>query len=156
MEKLTLPAVTRGCPASAGVNSAALPDRERVGWRRAVILPLLLSLLSSGALVAQDSTPEAPVREIRMTAKKYKFTPKEIRVKQGERVRLILTALDRKHGFEIKELGIKTVLEKGKETVVEFVAERAGEFKFKCSVRCSWGHFRMKGKLIVEPADAQD
>ncbi|MFQ5776919.1 MAG: cupredoxin domain-containing protein [Terriglobia bacterium] len=118
-------------------------------------LTLCLAFLVLGmALLAQESAPEPPVREIRMTAKKYKYTPKEIRLRQGERVRLIIKALDRKHGFEIKDLGIKTVLEKGKETVVEFVAARAGKFKFKCTVRCGWGHFRMKGKLIVKPAAA--
>ena len=129
--------------------------------RKAILkLPLavlLLCVLVSGGLPAtEEQAVEPAVREIRMTAKKYKFTPKEIRVKQGERVRLLITALDREHGFEIKALGINIVLEKGKEAVVEFVAERGGKFQFKCSVRCGWLHFRMKGKLIVEPADPNE
>ena len=86
-----------------------------------------------------------------MTAKKYEFNPEEIRVKQGERVRLLITALDRSHGFEIKALGINVRLEKEKETPVEFIAEKAGEYEFQCSVRCGWKHPWMKGKLIVEP-----
>ena len=94
------------------------------------------------------------MHEIRMTVKKYEYQPNEIRVKQGERVRLLLTALDRKHGFQIKELGIKTDVEKDKETVVEFVALQAGEFQFKCSVFCGLGHWRVKGTLIVEPASS--
>lgn len=122
--------------------------------KRLTVLVLSLFLcMAGGSLLAQRPSSEAGVHEIRMMAKKYKFDPKKIRVKQGERVRLLITALDRLHGFRIKKLGIETDLEKGKETVVEFVAEQAGEFKFKCSVRCGWGHFRMKGKLIVEPAD---
>ncbi len=129
--------------------------------RKAVLkLPLatlfLSALVLGGFPAAQEQAAEPAVHEIRMTAKKYKFTPKEIRVKQGERVRLLITALDRKHGIQIKEFGIKTVLEKRKETVVEFVAERVGEYKFKCSVRCGWRHGSMKGKLIVEPADANE
>ncbi len=118
-----------------------------------LVIPLFLFLLG-GLLPAQQGSSETEVREIRMTARKYRFDPKEIRVREGERVRLLITALDRKHGIRIKEFGIKTVLEKGKETVVEFVAERAGEYKFKCSVRCGLRHGRMKGKLIVEPAEA--
>ena len=118
-----------------------------------LVIPLFLFLLG-GLLPAQQGSSETEVREIRMTARKYRFDPKEIRVREGERVRLLITALDRKHGIRIKEFGIKTVLEKGKETVVEFVAERAGEYKFKCSVRCGWRHGSMKGKLIVEPAEA--
>ena len=105
----------------------------------------------AGILLAQDPPAAELVREIRMTAKKYEFNPSEVRVRQGERVRLLITTLDRKHGFQIKEFGVKVVLPGKEETVVEFVADRAGEFKFKCSVRCGWRHGRMKGKLIVEP-----
>lgn len=120
-----------------------------------LVIPLFLFLLS-GLLPAQQGSSETGVREIRMTAQKYRFDPQEIRVREGERVRLLITALDRKHGIRIKEFGVKTVLEKGKETVVEFVAERAGEYKFKCSVRCGWRHGSMKGKLIVEPAEVTE
>lgn len=120
-----------------------------------LVIPLFLFLLG-GLLPAQQGSSETGVREIRMTAQKYRFDPQEIRVREGERVRLLITALDRKHGIRIKEFGVKTVLEKGKETVVEFVAERAGEYKFKCSVRCGWRHGSMKGKLVVEPAETAE
>ena len=120
-----------------------------------VALIIGIILLAAGGLAAQQPPSAPPVHEIRMTAKKYEYAPNEIHVKQGERVRLLLTALDRKHGFEIKDLGIKTELEKGKETAVEFVAERAGEFPFNCSSFCGFGHRRMKGKLVVEAASAQ-
>jgi len=116
--------------------------------RRATFILGFIMVLSS-ALAAQQA---APAREIKMTAKKYEFTPAEIRVKQGERVRLLITATDRDHGLEIKELGIKVRLKEGKETPVEFTADKPGEYEFKCSVRCGWRHGSMKGKLIVEPA----
>lgn len=121
--------------------------------RVCVFAILVVVFFSCAALRAQQ---EPAVHEIRMTAKKYEFNPGEIRVQQGERVRLLITALDRKHGIQIKEFGIKTELPEGEETVVEFVADRAGEFQFKCSVRCGWRHRWMKGKLIVEPAQEQD
>lgn len=117
---------------------------------------LCLSLVLASALAAQQPAEAPAGREIRMTAKKYEYNPGEIHVKQGERVRLLITALDRKHGFQLEELGIKTELEKGKETVVEFTAARAGTFEFRCSVRCGWGHRRMKGQLVVEPVGAND
>ena len=113
---------------------------------------LLMLFAVGGILLAQDPPADEFVRDIRMTAKKYEFNPSVIRVRQGERVRLLITTLDRKHGIQIKEFGVKVVLPKKEETVVEFVADKAGEFKFKCSVRCGWHHGRMKGKLIVEPA----
>lgn len=114
---------------------------------------LFLMVFAVGGIpLAQDPLADELVREIRMTAKKYEFNPSEVRVRQGERVRLLITTLDRKHGIQIKEFGVKVVLPKKEETVVEFVADKAGEFTFKCSVRCGWRHGRMKGKLIVEPA----
>jgi len=117
----------------------------------------LLAVIWGPAIGAAQEAAEPPVEsnvhEIRMTVKKYEYQPNVIHVKEGERVRLILTALDRKHGFELKEWKIKTEVEKGQEATVEFVASRAGEFEFKCSVFCGFGHGRVKGKLIVEPAD---
>jgi len=106
-------------------------------------------------VIAQEPprAPEAPVREIKVSAKKYEYTPSEIRVKQGERVRLLITAADRKHGFEIKELGIKTELEKGKEIAVELTIGQPGTYQIKCSVRCGFGHGGMRAQLVVEPAD---
>lgn len=109
-------------------------------------LACILCLLSASAQQAP------PVREIKMTAKKYEFNPEEIPVKQGERVRLLVTATDRKHGFQIEALGLKTELPEGKETAVEFTADKPGTYEFKCSVRCGWRHGSMKGRLIVEPA----
>ena len=110
---------------------------------------LVLALWGLG-LPAQPAAPA--VHEIKMTAKKYEFNPEEIRVKQGENVRLLITATDRSHGIEIKELGIKVRLEEGKETPVDFTADKPVEYEFKCSVRCGWRHGSMKGTLIVEPA----
>ncbi len=127
--------------------------------KQTIILSLILLGGGLGAQEPPSTEPpgaEAPVHEIRMTAKKYEYDPGEIHVKQGERVRLILKALDRKHGFQIKEFGIKTVLKKGQETVVEFVADKAGTFQFKCSKWCGFGHGRMRGRLVVEPAENEE
>ena len=122
---------------------------------RRALVPTVLFVLALGtpSLPAQQAPPA--VHEIKMTAKKYEFNPEEIRVKQGEKVRLLITATDRSHGFEIKELGIKVRLEEGKETPVEFTADKPGEYEFHCSVRCGWRHPWMTGKLIVEPAAAK-
>ena len=119
----------------------------------AYMVCLLVAFWTPASGPAQEPPAESPVHEIRMTVKKYEYQPNEIHVKEGERVRVILTALDRKHGFELKEFKIKTEVEKGEEVAVEFVASRSGEFEFKCSVFCGFGHGHVKGKLIVEPAD---
>ena len=85
-----------------------------------------------------------------MTAKKYEFSPSEIRAHPGETIRLVITALDRKHGFKLDAFGIDRQLPKGEAVTIEFTANQAGTFPFKCSKFCGFGHGKMKGGLIVE------
>ncbi len=111
--------------------------------------------------------PAEQVKVIEMTAKKYEYSPNEIHVKKGTRVQLKIRPLDRTHGFKISPYPEGTEqsgppglrfdppqdnwkIEKEQERVIEFVAERAGTYPFKCSVFCGFGHGGMKGKLIVE------
>jgi len=88
--------------------------------------------------------------EFTMTAKKYEFDPNVITVKKGEKVRLLITAADHDHGFKLDAFDINQVLKKGSTATIEFTADKAGSFEFKCSVFCGMGHGKMKGKLVVE------
>ena len=85
-----------------------------------------------------------------MTAKKYEFSPNVVKVKKGDHVRLVITALDREHGIKIEAFKINQKLPKGEAVTVEFTADQAGTFPFKCSDFCGLGHGKMKGELIVE------
>ena len=87
-----------------------------------------------------------------MNARRYRFDPAEIMVHQGDRVKFIITALDRDHGFKLGVCHIKQRLKKGVPTTIEFTADRAGTFPFRCSVICGRGHLHMKCKLVVEAA----
>ena len=91
------------------------------------------------------------VRVIAVTAKKYEYSPDPIGVKQGEKVRLKITASDTEHGFGVKEYKIDQDLPEGKEQIVEITADKAGTFTVKCTVFCGLGHGSMKGRLIVQP-----
>ena len=115
----------------------------------AIALAVLVML---GVRVLAQQTPAQPGdgHEIQMTAKKYEFTPNEITVKKGEHVKLVITALDRDHGFKLEAFGINQKLKKGEATTIEFTADRAGTFPFQCSEFCGFGHGKMKGKLVVE------
>ena len=101
-------------------------------------------------VAAQESRPAGAVHEIQMTAKKYEFNPSTVTVKKGERVKLLITALDKDHGIKIEAFGVSQVLKKGEPATVEFTADKAGEFPFVCSKFCGFGHGKMKGKLVVE------
>ena len=36
------------------------------------------------------------------------------------------------------------------ELILEFTADKKGEFTIRCTKFCGWKHFKMKGKLIVK------
>ncbi|HEY6274250.1 MAG TPA: cupredoxin domain-containing protein [Terriglobales bacterium] len=118
------------------------------------LLSALFVLFISASFVVRPAPIAAQnagqVHEIQMTAKKYEFSPNPIRVKKGERVRLIITATDRDHGIKIEAFNVEQKLKKGVPIMVEFTADKAGTFPFKCSVHCGLGHGGMKGTLIVE------
>ena len=108
----------------------------------------MLSGISGLNGAAQSAQPG--MSEFNLTAVKYNFTPNVINVKQGDRVKLVITAQDREHGFKLAVFRIDRRLPKGEAVTVEFTADRAGTFPFECSVFCGLGHKKMKGQLIVE------
>jgi cytochrome c oxidase subunit II len=88
--------------------------------------------------------------EINMTARDFEFTPSTITVHQGDRVILHLESLDVEHGFGIREYDINEQLPVGQPKTVEFVADKAGTFTFRCTVPCGEGHRDMAGTLVVQ------
>ena len=119
--------------------------------RRGLLVMMgVLALSLAGSAAAADQAAPGTVHEIKMTASSYEFDPAVITVKKGEKVRLIITATDRKHGIKIEGYDIDQVLNSGDPTTIEFTADKVGTFEFKCSVYCGMGHRKMKGKLVVE------
>jgi cytochrome c oxidase subunit 2 len=103
------------------------------------------------AQVAKDAGTEIRgVHEIQVTLRKYEFSPGLVRVRKGEPVRLIMAAVDHDHGFELDDFQINQKIRKGTRAVVEFTADKAGTFHFRCSNVCGLGHRNMKGMLVVE------
>lgn len=109
-----------------------------------------VALCLAGTAHAGAQAPAPGVHEITMTARNFEFDPSVITVKKGEKVRLLITSADHDHGIEIKGYDINQVLKNGDITTIEFTADKAGTFPFRCSVPCGHGHGKMKGKLVVE------
>ena len=90
-------------------------------------------------------------KTIKITAKKFEYSPNEIRIKKGVPVVLEFTSLDRVHGFFVADLGaIRATIEPGKITRVRIVAPKAGTYEFHCDIFCGDGHDGMTGTIIVE------
>ena len=108
---------------------------------------LLVVLIMTGGSVSA----RAETKEVQMTAKKYEFSPSSVEVPVGATVVFKITALDRDHGFEIEGVKDSCVeLKKGEIATVEYKAEKAGTFSFKCCKRCGFGHGKMKGTIVVK------
>jgi cytochrome c oxidase subunit 2 len=95
--------------------------------------------------------PGQTERVIKITAKKFEYTPNEIRIKKGVPVVLEFTSLDRVHGFTVPDLGgIRATIEPAKVTQLHIMAPKAGTYEFHCDLFCGDGHEGMTGKIIVE------
>ncbi|OGS45575.1 MAG: hypothetical protein A2539_07045 [Elusimicrobia bacterium RIFOXYD2_FULL_34_15] len=90
------------------------------------------------------------IKDIKLIAYKYGFTPDPIVVKKDDIVRFTITSKDVTHGVYIKQYGIKVKVKKGEIKKVEFLADKSGKFDILCSIYCGSGHSKMKGIFIVE------
>lgn len=76
-------------------------------------------------------------------AKKWQFTPEIIRVKKGQRAKIIINNTDVLHGINLPDFNAIG------DNDIEFLADKTGEFIFYCKNFCGEGHRAMQGKIIV-------
>ena len=86
---------------------------------------------------------------IKITAKRYEYNPNKITLKKGETVTLEFTSLDRLHGFNCPDLGIRADIMPGKVSRVQVTPKKAGVFPFHCDNFCGEGHDTMTGEFTV-------
>jgi cytochrome c oxidase subunit II len=123
----------------------------------------------SDGIAASANAPQADAntKTIEISAKKYDFSPSEIRVAKGSHVELKVHSVDDTHGVKLdvypegaKDKGAPGLVfdhpdqngkvSKGTDQVLDFVAQTPGSYDFKCAKFGGFGHDKMKGKLIVE------
>jgi cytochrome c oxidase subunit 2 len=115
--------------------------------RRSALLAGLL-LPAGAALFEAVAQPAIP--EIRITARKFQYTPNQITLKKDQPVVLVLTSGDRIHGFKIEDYGLRADIVPGQETRVPFTPTKAGTVGFHCDVFCGDSHEDMEGTITVE------
>jgi cytochrome c oxidase subunit 2 len=118
---------------------------ERV---RLALVATIAAVLLGATLTA--SFAEEPAKVVQITAKRFEYSPREVRLKKGVPVVLELTSLDRLHGFSCPDFKIRADIEPGKTARVAFTPDRTGTFPFHCDIFCGDGHEDMSGKFIVE------
>lgn len=103
---------------------------------------------------------ESDVKEFRLYAphQGYTFTPKELKVKKGDKVRFVATSnlLNHRHGVTIDEFGINEAIltaDTNNPKIIEFTANKTGSFRIWCKTCLSGAfgaHSWMQATLIVE------
>ena len=108
-----------------------------------------LSELAVGSPAAASAQAEAG-DPVKVTAKKFEFSPSTIRLRRGVPAVLELVALDHVHGFNAPAFGVRADLSPGKAVRLRVVPDKAGTFPFFCDVFCGDGHEDMNGTIVVQ------
>jgi polyferredoxin/plastocyanin len=136
----------------------------------------ILIVLSFAAAVAVALSfqlfPTQPrTRTLSLQAKKYGYSPSRIIVNKGDTIVLKPASLDATHGFLLDGYPVEFIMRRGatflkyaweddngklqadwdRVAEVEFTADKAGKFVFRCTQTCGNLHPFMTGELIVRP-----
>ena len=144
--------LTSACRSSHEEHAAAPPaaappaTATPVVATPAVTTPVVTTATVTTPAVA-TSTSE---RVVQITAKKFEYSPASITLKKGEPVVLELVSLDRVHGFNAPDFGLRTDVKPDANVRLRFVPDKTGRFEFHCDVFCGAGHEDMTGEIVVE------
>jgi cytochrome c oxidase subunit 2 len=104
-------------------------------------------LLAAGAARVRS---EEPMRVVHITAKRFQFSPNEVALKRGEKVKLVLQSEDVVHGFFSRPLGLDAEIAPGSPTEIVIAPPAAGRFLTICHHFCGSGHGNMNMTFVVE------
>ena len=77
----------------------------------------------------------------------------ELHVPVGKKVRLTLASEDVIHSFWAPNLRLKQDVVPGRKIIAWFEATRPGRYEIACSELCGFGHYSMRGEVIVHNPD---
>ncbi|HKO08792.1 MAG TPA: cupredoxin domain-containing protein [Alphaproteobacteria bacterium] len=112
----------------------------------------VLGTLAFMAIVAATATIAAPPEPqvVKLTVKKFEYSPRVVTVKKGVPVVIEITSLDRLHGFKLPAFNVRADVNPGEVARVTFTPNEAGEFDFLCDIFCGDGHEDVTGTLVVK------
>ncbi len=113
---------------------------------KSLVIGLTMAIFITASLGVADEKEQV----IRLTAKRFEYSPKEITLNKGMPVLFEFGSMDRMHGFSCPGLKIRTDIYPKKQNLLRFVPEKAGTFPFHCDNFCGTGHDGMVGTIIVK------
>jgi cytochrome c oxidase subunit 2 len=115
--------------------------------RRMFYAILVIAVTSATGLRAYS---DEAVKIVKISARRFEYSPQDIALKKGVPVVLQLTTEDRSHGFYVPSMNLQAVITPGKVTELKVTPQKAGKFDFFCDIFCGSGHEGMNGKITVE------
>ena len=118
--------------------------------RRAVVTAAILVLLGvgyGGGFLLAEAAQKPTV--IRISAKRFDYSPGRFTLKKGVPVILELSSRDVLMGFNLPDFNLRADMLPDKPTRVRFVPDKTGQFVFLCDIFCGSGHEQMQGTLTV-------
>jgi heme/copper-type cytochrome/quinol oxidase subunit 2 len=142
----------------ASVPRAARPRRSAGGgYRRALAWILAGATVVLVTFVGRTPPPRAfgqesgAAREFAVSARRYRFTPSRLEVREGDLVTIRFSAEDIAHSFTIDAYRIAKRANPGQTVTFEFRADRVGTFPYYCNLTIDEGCREMRGELVVRP-----
>lgn len=121
-------------------------------WTLAAITVVVSSVAASHPwpwpVPAQEG---AATRQFAVSARRYRFTPARLEVREGDLVTIRFTAEDIAHSFTIDAYRIAKRANPGQTVTFEFHADRLGTFPYYCNLAIDDGCRAMRGELVVRP-----
>src|SRR6266545_2112154 len=88
-------------------------------------------------------------RTFQIDARQFSYSPSELNVNAGDTVTIQLVSTDVVHGLYVDGYDISVEADPGQTTMLTFIADKPGSFRFRCNVTCGAMHPFMIGKLTV-------
>ncbi len=118
------------------------------GKRLAVAAAAVIGVFATVATYV-TAQPQPKEKVIKMTAKRFDYTPGHLTLKRGEPVILELTTLDVLMGFNLPDFGVRADIIPDRVTRVRLVPDKTGTFTFLCDIFCGAKHEEMNGTITV-------
>ena len=120
-----------------------------------------------GRLGTPDDRPQEPIAEV--TGRQFEwriryagsdgligtaddvFTVNDLHLPQGEVSVLAIKSQDVLHNFFLPNVRVKNDVVPGMKQYVWFTPMQSGQYDIVCAELCGWGHYKMKGRMTIEP-----
>ena len=112
----------------------------------------LAALPSVGLPLLQAHAQSSNEQVFQRVARRFSYTPGEIKLVVGRPVLLEFTTIDFMHGFHLPDLKLRADLEPGKVTRVRLTIFQPGTYEFLCDNFCGDEHEQMSGRIIAVAA----